>query len=856
MRLVSPALALLAAVAAATTSGCAAPAAAPGQAQAPSTRAVAHPGKPPLALIAREGDPEAGMAVAVLTDGIATARSTTVAWTLATLVASRLPASSVVPVSEGFRLRARAHGEGEVSAFFAAARQALSAPVTEAEAQAVARKLAATATAVDPAAVLSASCRGTALARGGDSAGSGGGETVDRATLDGWRRDAYALGRVSLAAVGSEALTRAADAEVAHEAAWPSRNVPLRVDRPVVPGDQMYVRTAGAPEILARIDIAVPTTTSARAVALAAALGAEGGALSARLGALDRPATLAIVSGTAHPGGGCVALTVTVPSNDVGGRPNDVDLAARIGTAVAVATQELAVEAAGRESDGASARTGDQLARDEGDAREAADLAAWWTLADTLVPASTSTNAASTTSTTPIVRVVVGVSADRDGSPSRDAAAAGTSLLARVGAEVDRARAAGGAAVAELHSRVERGQGETWVLVASPCAGSDETTDDAGLAAAVTLAESAAPGAAADGSGVIVEPWTALDGVGVLAHDHARPGESPQAAARRIADVAARRFAATPLERSSVARARSALFAAADTAPARALATVAEAVSPGRPSWLVAQGTALSLGRASDAEVIARATALRTGPLRVAILASDDEAQVTAAAQAVDRWMIRRPGGDRACPQVPMPPAARPGTYTLPLPKSSAATEAWLALPLPDHDRPAFAAATWLAAALDGEGGLLDRALVGDGLVRAASARVIGTLARGRAALVVRLDAPPGSLDAAVAQTRVLLDRLRQGALADADLARATERYGAALDAVRTTPRGRLVELFRERDADTNLPAPSLLSWRAFAASAIKDDALIIAVTRPTQKLEPSSAAPAPAAAAPAGGHR
>ena len=340
------------------------------------------------------------------------------------------------------------------------------------------------------------------------------------------------------------------------------------------------------------------------------------------------------------------------------------------------------------------------------------------------------------------------------------------------------------------------------MLVASPCAGSDETSDDAGLAAAVSLAETsgAGAGAAADGSGVTVEPWTALDGVGVVAHDHARPGESPQTAARRIADVAARSFAATPLERSSVARARSALFAAADTVPARALATVAEAVSPGRPSWMVAQGTALSLGRASDAEVVARAIALRTGPVRVAILASDDEAQVTAAAQAVDRWMIRRPGGDRACPQVPMPPAPHPGTYPLPLPKSSAATEAWLALPLPDHDRPAFAAATWLADALDGEGGLLDRALVGDGLVRSASARVVGSLARGRAALVVQLDAPPGSLDAAVAQTRVLLDRLRQGALGDADLARAAQRHGAQLDAARTTPRGRLVELFRERD--------------------------------------------------------
>jgi hypothetical protein len=849
--------------AAATMAACGQPAASP-ERSANRLRSVTHPGKPPLALVARAGDPASGMAAAILTDGIAPARSTTVAWSLATLLASRLPNESVVPASEGLRIRGRAHGAAEVTRFFTAVREALAAPVTAGEADTVARKLAATSRAPDPVAEISAMCQGTALPRSATAAT--GGAALDRATLESWRTDAYALGRVSLAIVGSESDVKAADDLLTREAAWPAERVAAKVDGPVVPGDQVYVRTAGAADILARIDVAVPTETSAEAVALASSLGAEGGALAARLGALDPPATLALVSATAHPGGGCVALTVTVSPNDVGGRPSDVDLAARIGSAVAVTTQEIGVEAARPAANGSesAAVSPEELARREGDARDAADVAAWWTLADTVAPASTAPKEHGARAE----RVVVGVTPDRDVGPGRDAsagrdaAAAGTSLVARVGAEVDRARAASGAAVAEVHSRVERGQGETWVLVASPCAGVDEGSGDAGLAAAVTLAEVSAP--TADGAdGVTVEPWTAIDGVGVIAHGHPRAGESPEAAARRIADVAARRFAATPLDGGAIVRARSALFAAADTVPARALAAVAAAVSPGRPSWLVPQGTATSLGRASDAEVAARATALRTGPLRVAILAAESEAQVTAATQAIDRWMLRHPAGDRACPQVPSPPPPRPGTYTVPLPRGSAAAEAWLALPLPDHDRLAFASATWLADALDGEGGLLERALVTAGLVRSADARVVGSLVRGRAALALRLDAPPGSLDAAVAQTRALLDRLREGALTEADLTRASARHAAATEESCTTPRGRLVELFRERDPDTNLPAPSLLAWRAFAASAIKDGALIIVVARPAEKSEPvptsaaSAVAPAPGAKpAPSASHR
>src|SRR5262249_4643223 len=151
-------------------------------------------------------------------------------------------------------------------------------------------------------------------------------------------------------------------------------------------------------------------------------------------------------------------------------------------------------------------------------------------------------------------------------------------------------------------------------------------------------------------------------------------------------------------------------------------------------------------------------------------------AQADAAARSVDRWIARRPGEERRCSQPPTAAPARPGTYAVEAP-AGAPSEALFAVPLAAGDEAAAAAAPWVAAAFDGADGLLARALgtaAQDGgapLARSWSATVL-TTAR-TPALVVRVVAADPALDAAVAQTRVLLDRVRQGALAEEDRARA-----------------------------------------------------------------------------------
>jgi hypothetical protein len=422
---------------------------------------------------------------------------------------------------------------------------------------------------------------------------------------------------------------------------------------------------------------------------------------------------------------------------------------------------------------------------------------------------------------------------------SRDAAAPGAAPAADLlRSEIDRATLAWHSPAVETRTHVERGQGEAWVLLASTCGTLAEATGDAGAGAAVAMAAAAQAGASAGAGDARVEPFVTGDGVGVLAHGPAHAGESPQAHTRRLADLAARAFAADPLDPERIAQARTALLVRAGAVESRAMGTLGAALAPGHPSWVEPFGTAFGLASASDEAIAMRASSLRAGPLRVAVLANTDAAQADAAARAVDRWIARRPGETRACPPLAAPATPRPGTYAVAVP-SGALSEALLALPIAVADDGARTAATWLAAALDDTGGLLAQALGGgstpeSALARGWSAAVVG--APRCPALTIRLTAADASLDAAVAETRNLLDRLRQGALREADRSRAASSLARDALTLSLDPRTRTIDLWRGESAT---PPPSLDALRAFAAASLHDDALVIVAARPS-RLDPS----------------
>lgn len=786
-------------------------------------------GRPPLTVVSREGDVEGAVAVAVSTDGIAAGRGALAAVALAALVQERLAQRGVIVAAvggwNGWHMHALVEGPAAAEAALAAIRDALLAPVREGEPAmaAVARKTAALAARplVAPALADVARCTSDAFSAGGDAAPTA-------ADVESWRAAAHGLGRVAIAVAGQDALADAAARGLARGPAWP-------VASPIAPepwpssdaNAVVYDASGELPPGAARVVVTARTATAERAVAAASLLGDPRGALASRLDALPAPAHLRSVVATAHVDGGCLAVAIDLAERDLA-----TDGPARVATAAALARQELAVEVSDVT---APADLGHALARAASDPRDAAERAAWWSLAGRAARADRDerTDGAETD---PRVNVVVGLATPKDASP-QSAAARGESLRS----EIDRATLAWHARVVEARTEVERGQGEVWVLLASPCGTLTEDADDAGASAAVALAASSQSQDLAGSAHV--EPFVAPDGIGVLAHGPRQAGETPEAQARRLADLAARTFAAEAVARPAVSRARSALLGQASRPDAAIEAALASALAPGHPSWIAPAGTLGGLASLSDDGVALRAASLRAGPLRIAVVANVDEAQAKAAVRAADRWIARRPDDARACPAPETLAPPRAATYAVERSAGSAA-EAILAMPLA-ADPAGRKAATWLAAALDGPDGWLAHALNAAGgdpeksrLAATSGAQVIA--APQSAALLVRLTAPDAALDAAVAQTRALLDRLRRGAIQAEDLARASRRVARASLATSLDPRARVVALWRS-DARNDSHAegrsaaapPSLEELRAFATATLRDEALVIVAARP-----------------------
>ena len=799
-------------------------------ATAPRTSVEVGAGRPSLLVVEREGDARGALAVAVNTEGIAPQRGAIVAVALGALVEERLAARGIGdagPVGgwNGWRLKALVVSSADAVALVDAAREAMLKPVApnDPALRAVARKVEALARRPLPDRALMdvARCTGEAYGIGDETAPSA-------AELEAWRRAAHGLGRIAIATAGEASLADAVAAALTRAPAWPHAT-PIAPDPWPAPDARAVVYDASgqlAPGA-ARVVVTVRTTAPERAVSAAPTLGDPRGPLATRLAALDAPAKVRSVVATAHVDGGCLAVALDLSARDLA-----LDGPARVATAAALARQELAVEMADAPSSPELPRW---LAKRASDPREAAERSAWWGLAGRRAGEDELRST-----------LTVGVAAPRDTSEPVAGAASDSPLRSgehpvvadAMRAEIDRATVAWHAPVIEAHARVERGQGEAWLLLASTCGTLGEANHDAGTGAAVATAAALQ---ATNGAGdARFEPFVATDGIGMVVHGPARPGELPQAHARRLADLVGRTFAADALDAEHLARARTLLLARAGELDGRALAALGGALAPGHPAWTDPFGTSFGLGSASDEAIALRAAAIRSGPLRVAVLANSESAQVEVAVQAIDRWVARRPGDARSCPPAPTLAAPRPGTYAVELPPK-AQSEALLAIPLPVGDEATLVAATWVAAALEGPGGLLARAvggpiqgdLPGAALARDWSAAVLG--APRSPALVLRLVASDGSLDAAVAQTRALLDRLQKGALREEDRMRSEAAIARSAMAASLDPRARTIELWRaEASSVPNASrAPTLDALRAFASAQLRDDALVIVAARP-----------------------
>jgi hypothetical protein len=765
-----------------------------------------------VVLVTREGDPAGAIAVAVTTSGIGWSESPgdspEAATALAGLIESRLRAKAidavVTPSWDSVRASALVTNEAEAGRLADALREALTRPAGESDLGSARRKLAALGQRPlrDRALTRWARCVGATYAlpehAGKDYA------DVDVARLERWRTAALGLGRVAVAVTGSTAIAEVVASSILEGPAWKiGAPIPARTDNTELSVDvyEAAPDLAAVPVLYATLDVG----TSSAAVTTAEALGDPRGPLASRLSELDLPFRLREVTGAAHARGGCVGVVLEAAPSAQAASAAGADLAGRVADAVALVQLEAAVFLA----EPGAARDGRVLSRRSGDAREAAERAAWWALVDQTAPPR---GAGSVALAVPSRRGTKDVALE----PSKGALATA----------VTRATAVWNKPIVEARSRVESGQGEAWILVGSPCGTDGEADSDAGLTALFVAA-------AADGSktssDVRVEPWVSADGAGLLVHGPALAGEAPAAHARRLADIGARSFAAEPISIASLGRARADLLRRDARNDGSALSMLASALAPQHSSWVVPWGSSEPLARSSDGAVLLRAQALRAGPLRVAVLANADTSQADAAVRAADRWVARRTSDTRACRVSTGAEPPRPGTYAASS-RPGSVPAAYLAFPLPAGDEAAHDAAMLVAAALsEGEGALLDKAL-GGALARESSAHVLGWP---RApALVVRVAAAQASLDAAVMQARALIDRVHKGGLPSSDFERATVAQARSVLATSLDPRARVVATWR--GDPIGVPhRVSLDDIRAFAQRYLGEDGMVVVAARP-----------------------
>ena len=767
-------------------------------------------GRPRIVIVRREGDPQPAIAIELrIADGTEAAGARTAA--LAALVSSRLErlgVAGVQPIAGAQYARVRGLVPQLGAQLATALDDALRVPVAP----------------VDPAIPAIQKALERFAARAVDEPGlARAARCLDRptrpptfqpiaaaslaSTVETWRQQAMRADSIVLGVVGGGGgldTFLAAWSALSPIGGPPTSPPP---PKPIAPTNAFVALTTQSNESAVLV---VEGTPRAAIPSVLAALVDPTAPLTLRLRGADEWQATGI-SGAARSEGGCLVVELEPsPRARMTGKEWNADrVTMRAAVALEVTRQEIerAIERAKATTDGEAARLS---IASGGDAREAADRAAWWGWSSTFT-AGTALRSTFTLMVPPPVATKGATAATVD----VEGFLAG--LRPKLDGALDRAKLAWARTEIDLRSRVEPGQGELWAVLGSSCGVAHETGVDAGLGnlAMSALTTTAAPRAQSDG--VAIEAWAAPLGLGIVAHAAARPAETPKALAQRVGDEAARAFLATFPGNGEVASARAeALVSLAGAKPPGDLVHEAlRASSPERPSWLSALGAVDPVARTGLDSLELRLATLRASPLRLAVIANTDGEQVEVTLRAADRWTPRRPGESRVCPSIDA--GVQPKGAIHPLVVKSGTGVAF-AFAVDDAQRDA---AELLARVLDGAGGRLATDVASAGLGTFYEARFVRGL--GRSALVLVALAPDANIDALVQRMRALFEQLRTGGLKAEDLARAERESAAALTLRRLEPRARVVDLFLGDLAPT-ASAVDLARLRTVATKVLDED--------------------------------
>ena len=768
--------------------------------------------RPVVTTVLREGDPAAAIAASILTDGDSLASTA-----LAALIEARLRASAIRSVGthadrDGFRVVALASSPEDGVAFLQALRTALSTPASAGAPELLlvkSRLDALRAHPLDaPALLPGVRCTGELSALATDP-------WLDPTTpygvarLDQLRAQANVVARVSIAAVGSAAfghdVARAVDAQPPwNQGTFPSDPWPERDHVAVYP---RVVSNQPATEL----SLALRVRDAFAATAVAERSADPASPLLARINSASGWDVTRIAA-TVRPRGACISLTLR--------KNNGPSAESEAAAVAALAVNELENAISEVRSDGSVA--GRQVLRAT-DPREAASLAAWWSQSSRLEPgpdrlaltlgvppASLAPNA-----------IAQDTNATSDASSERFANAFGS------------ARLAWSRSVIEARSKVEAGQGELWILAATPCGVLSENPSEAGVTA---LAAIAAASAGALDNNVTIEPWIAQDGVGILAHAAALPNEGPHALAGRVADAAAHVLVHQGLSDTDVARARAELLPRLDRPDSpfdAGVAALATTLVPSHPSWILPLGLRTPIIETGSAAVALRWSSLADGPIRVAVLANTDRAQADATLHAFDRWIVRLDAHPRGCPTAGTAPVRSTGVQVVvdtPGPQRSL-----LGIGVSSPEPVVFTMLELLAESLDGPDGLIDRALAPLGGRIRAQARVVGGIRF--ASLVIELRGVGDKLDDATRNVQAALDRLAKGSATTQDLERARGRLDDRDREVSIDPRARVVALWH--DVPAVRPIVGLAAWNTWLRTTLAPGSVSSVRLKPAEAATP-----------------
>lgn len=708
--------------------------------------------RPPLAVVGRSGDPQWALAFTANH-----ARGATLSAALAGLVGARLEARGLSGIDArahalGFEIAWLASNADQAARFVGAVHDALQTPVRANDpALARAKREALTVRALPfagPGDAAVAACSGD-LGVLTPSHEPDLNTPAGLARLESARNAVFRARAAAFGALGpGEFLDAAADALASGED-WPTAAPDAD---PWPAGDTVTAEAGGNAR---RLSVALRIADADAAASAGAALGAPGSDLVARLAAFAPAWTLERSAAIARPRGACLRLDVAPPRGDQGPAPMEIARAAALVESSARA--ELA-----RAEPGAL----DESLLHPTDPRRAAALAAW--------------------------RALEG--RDRAG-PERLAVAYVADATDTIAApEITRAVAAARARTEkrsiELIQRVESGQGELWMLLASPCGTLLESAADAGSLSLALRAVSEA----ASHSGVKLEPWVSADGVGLLAHSaRSDPRETPELHARRVAGILGRAFVER-LEGPHVAVARDTLQTELGGQEFPAWTRALEGLSPEHPSLLEPRGTWSTVTSLTSDTLERVRRALAQAPLRLSMLANVNEHQVAAAEAELEAWLLPLRAELRACSPTGVA-ASRRGLLELGAPEADSREGAYIGAVLDEATPRAARALELTAFLLNRKNGLLEQALNGSRLRATARAHALGGARR--PALVIEIRALPQDVPDAVARVRSLLERLAQGGVTSAELKYAEQELDRADALGRLDPRRRVVDLWR-----------------------------------------------------------